>query len=125
MHVIVKNYRSIWLAGKLGFEPGASARQVTASRGHWALAVRMAKLHGVNRTVLAFGLDRQYLQRQIASLDAPAQGLTSCPAFVPLSTPNLTRKECRIDLDNGAAATMRVQSSGYTRPISRHCARGF
>ena len=33
MHVIVKNYRSIWLAGKLGFEPGARARQVTASRG--------------------------------------------------------------------------------------------
>lgn len=94
-------------------------------RALWALAVRMANLHGVNRTVLAFGLDRQYLQRRIASTGAPAEGLASTPAFVPLPTPNLTRKECRIELDNGAGATMRVQFSGYDAADLEALSRGF
>jgi hypothetical protein len=77
----------------------------------WAIAVRMAKLYGVNRTVLAFGLDRQYLQRHIATTAAPAQA--NNPAFVELPPANLAVKECRLELDNGAGATMRVQFTGY------------
>jgi hypothetical protein len=60
----------------------------------WALAVRMARLHGLNRTAVAFGLDRQYLQRRIVTMDAPAQTQTSSPVFVELPRANLARKEC-------------------------------
>jgi hypothetical protein len=83
----------------------------------------MAKLHGVNRTVLAFGLDRQYLQRRIATTATPAQA--NSPAFVELPPANLAGKVCRLELDNGAGATMSLQLTGYDAADLEALSRSF
>jgi hypothetical protein len=94
-------------------------------RALWALAVRMAQLHGVNRTALAFGLDRKYLQRRIAAAAGPVAQLKPGPAFVELPGANLAAKECRIELDNGAGVTMRVQVFGYDAADLEALSRSF
>lgn len=91
----------------------------------WALAVQMAKLHGLNRTAVAFGLDRQYLQRRLATMDTPAQAQMSSPAFVELPRAKLARKECHLELDNGAGASMRVQFIDYDAADLEALSRGF
>jgi len=91
----------------------------------WALAVRMARLHGLNRTSLAFGLDRRYLQRRIAATDVSAQAPTNSPVFVELPRANLARKECHLKLDNGTGAIMRVQLIDYDAGDLEVLSRGF
>jgi hypothetical protein len=93
-------------------------------RALWALAVRMAQSHGINGTARAFGLERQYLQRRLTAA-GPVQAPTSSPAFVELTPANLVAKECLIELDNGAGATMRVQFSGYDAADLEALSRSF
>jgi hypothetical protein len=77
----------------------------------WDLAVRLAKLHGVSRTATALGLDYYGLQRRTKAVAAPAP--SSNPAFVEVQAPIVAGKECRLEFDNGAGATLRVQLAGY------------
>jgi hypothetical protein len=77
----------------------------------WDLAVRLAKVHGVSRTAAALGLDYYGLQRRTGAVAVPAQ--SSIPAFVELPAPILVGKQCRLEFDNGAGATMRVHLVGY------------
>lgn len=89
----------------------------------WALAVQLAKTHGVSRTAAVLSLDYYILQRRIASAAAPTQA--SNPAFAELPPPILVGKECRLELDNGAGATMRVQLVGYDAADIEALSRSF
>src|SRR5271165_319403 len=72
----------------------------------WTLAVRLAKAHGVSRTAAALGLDYYSVQKRTGAAAATPRSDRS--AFVELTSPVLVGKECRLELDNGAGATMRV-----------------
>lgn len=77
----------------------------------WALAVRLVNRHGVSRTATALGLDYYSLkERSEAAVSEPQ---SSGPAFVELPSPVLVGKQCLVELDNGAGASMRVQLVGY------------
>jgi hypothetical protein len=89
----------------------------------WALAARLAKTHGVSRTAGALGLDYYGLKKRAASAAIPPQ--SSGPAFVEFSSPVMVAKQCRVELDNGSGATMRVQLVGYDAADIEALARGF
>jgi hypothetical protein len=77
----------------------------------WDLATRLAKTHGVSRTATALGLDYYSLKKRAepAANEPPSSG----PAFVELTAPVLVGKQCRLELDDGAGATLRVHLVGY------------
>jgi hypothetical protein len=77
----------------------------------WALAVRLAKTHGVSRTATALGLDYYSLKKRVEA--AAGQAPSSGPAFVELPVPVMVGKQCLLELDHGAGVTMRVQLVGY------------
>jgi hypothetical protein len=77
----------------------------------WALAVRLVNRHGVSRTATALGLDYYSLKERVEAAASVPQ--SSSPAFVELPSPLVVGKQCLVELDNGAGATMRVQLVGY------------
>jgi hypothetical protein len=77
----------------------------------WALASQLANVHGVSRTARVLGLDYYSLQKRAGAVAAQAR--SSAPAFVELPSPVIAGKQCQLELDNGAGATMRVQLVGY------------
>ena len=89
----------------------------------WDLAVRLAKVHGVSRTATALGLDYYGLQRRTGAVAAPTQ--SSNPTFLELPAPILAGKECRLEFDNGAGATLRVQLVGYDAADVEALSRSF
>ena len=89
----------------------------------WDLAVRLAKLHGVSRTAAALGLDYYGLQRRTGAVVVPAP--SSNPAFVEVQAPIVAGKECRLEFDNGAGATLRVQLVGYDAADVEALSRSF
>ena len=111
--------------GRSRFQAWRSKRKLgeRIPRPLWDLAVRLAKLHGVSRTATALGVDYYGLQRRVGTVAAPAQ--PSNPAFVELSTPILVGKECRLEFDNGAGATLRVQLVGYDAADVEALSRSF
>jgi hypothetical protein len=89
----------------------------------WDLAVRLAKLHGVSRIATELRLDYYTLQRRAGAAATPAP--SSHPAFVEVSAPILGGKECRLEFDNGAGATLRVQLVGYDAADVEALSRSF
>jgi hypothetical protein len=89
----------------------------------WAMAIRLTKSHGVSRTSAALGLDYYSLKKRAEGAVAPRQ--SSGPAFLELTPPVLVAKQCRLELDNGSGATMRVQLVGYDPADLEALARGF
>jgi hypothetical protein len=89
----------------------------------WALAARLAKAHGVSRTAGALGLDYYGLQKRAGAIAAPAR--SSAPAFIELPSPVMAGKQCQLELDNGAGATMRVQLVGYDAADIEALSRSF
>jgi hypothetical protein len=89
----------------------------------WALATRLAKVHGVSRTAAALGLD-YYRLKELATA-AASEPHSSGPAFLELTPPVLVAKQCRFELDNGAGATMRVQLVGYDAAELEALSRSF
>ena len=89
----------------------------------WALAVRLAKTHGVSRTAATLGLDYYSLKKRAESAALPPQ--SSGPAFVELTSPVMVAKQCRFELDNGSGATMRVQLVGYDAADVEALSRSF
>ena len=77
----------------------------------WALAVRLVATHGLSRTAAALAVDYYSLKKQVAG--AAAQPRANAPAFVEVSAPLVVGKQARLELDNGAGATLRVQLLGY------------
>jgi hypothetical protein len=89
----------------------------------WTLAVRLAKVHGVSRTVAALGLDYYSLQKRVEAAFAPPR--SSGPAFVELTAPVLAARQCRFELDNGSGTTLCVQLVGYDATDLEALARSF
>jgi hypothetical protein len=77
----------------------------------WTMATRLANAHGVSRTAAALGLDYYRLKERAEAAGSEPQ--SSGPAFVELTSPVMGAKRCRLELDNGSGATMRVQLVGY------------
>ena len=77
----------------------------------WTLAVRLAKAHGVSRTAAALGLDFYSVQKRAEAAATPPP--SDRPAFVELTSPVLVARQCRLELDIGSGATMRVELVGY------------
>jgi hypothetical protein len=77
----------------------------------WALAVGLAKVHGVSRTATALGMDYYSLKNraEAAVAEPPAAG----SLFVELPAPPVVSKQCLFELNNAAGATLRVQLLGY------------
>ena len=89
----------------------------------WAMATRLAKVHGVSRTATVLGLDYYRLKEraEVAATEPPSSG----PAFLELTPPVLVAKQCRFELDNGTGATMRVQLVGYDATEIEALSRSF
>lgn len=89
----------------------------------WDLAVGLARTHGISRTAIALGLDYYSLRKRV---EVPLAGPQStAPSFVELPSPIRVGKECRIELDNGAGATMRVHLVGYDAADVEALSRSF
>ena len=95
----------------------------------WALAVQLAKGHGVSRTAAVLGLDYDRLKKRAEVVTSESQitreAPSSPPAFVELPAPVLVGKQCLVELDNGAGATMRVHLVGYDAADLEALARSF
>jgi hypothetical protein len=89
----------------------------------WALAVRLAKTHGLSRTAIALRLDYYSLKKQVEA--TARQPPSSEAAFVELPAPVVVGKQCLFELDNGAGATRRVQLIGYDLAEVERLARSF
>jgi hypothetical protein len=89
----------------------------------WGVAVRLAKVHGVSRTAAVLCLDYYRLKEQAEAVATPPQ--PNGPAFVELTPPVLVAKQCRLELDNGSGATMRVQLVGYDAADVEALSRSF
>ena len=89
----------------------------------WALAVRLANVHGVSHTAAVLGLDYYTLKKQAEAVTGESP--SSPPAFVELPAPVTAAKRCRLELDNGSGATMRVQLVGYDAADIEALSRGF
>jgi len=89
----------------------------------WALAVRLVNRHGVSRTATALRLDYYSLKERAESVSNKPP--SKAPAFVELPAPAVLGKQCLVELDNGAGASMRVQLVGYDAADMEALARSF
>jgi hypothetical protein len=89
----------------------------------WALAVRLAKTHGLSRTALALRLDYYSLKKHLEA--AAGQRSSSRPAFVELSAPVVVGKQCLFELNHGTGTSRRVQLLGYELADVERLARSF
>jgi hypothetical protein len=90
----------------------------------WRLAVQLVRSHGISRTATVLGLDYYSLKKQ-AEAATRRQPSPSTPAFVELSSSIGLGKQCRLELDNGAGAHLRVQLTGYDAADLEVLARCF
>jgi hypothetical protein len=88
----------------------------------WAVAVRLAKVHGAGRTAEVLGLDHGRLKARAEAGDGEPR--SSGPAFVELPSP-VVAKAGVFEFDNGAGVTVRVQLVGYDAADVEALARGF
>lgn len=77
----------------------------------WALAVRLAKKHGICRTATVLRLDYYSLKKQVEAVSD--QGPSGSAAFVELASPVVVGKQCLFEQVRGAGAAKRVQLVGY------------
>jgi len=89
----------------------------------WAVAVQIARTHGVSRTAATLRLDFYGLKKRVEADTSPDQ--PSQPPFVELTPPLLLAKQCHLELDNGSGVTIRVQLVGYDAADIEALARGF
>ncbi len=90
----------------------------------WTLAVKLADVHGLNRTASALRLDYYTLKRRVESKNSHTRSAT--PAFVEFSPPPVVApRECVIDLEDHSGATMRVHLRGCEVPDLVALGRSF
>jgi hypothetical protein len=87
------------------------------------MAVGLARSHGVSRTAIALGLDYYSVRKRVEG--AVVKPRSDAPSFVQLPPPIRVGKECRLELDNGAGATMRVHLVGYDAADVEALSRSF
>jgi hypothetical protein len=77
--------------------------------------VKLAACHGLNRTASVLRLDYYSLQRRVES--TASQARSSAPAFLELSPlPAAAPRECVIEFEDGAGASIRVHLRGGDAP---------
>jgi hypothetical protein len=77
----------------------------------WAAAVEAARLHGVNPTAIALGLDYNRLKKRTRSRSRSTRGeKAKSPSFMELIVPPETRhfRECTVELENARGAKMKI-----------------
>jgi hypothetical protein len=89
----------------------------------WALAVGLVIRHGVSRTAAVLGLDYYSLKKRAEGTADPPK--SNSPAFVELPSPVVVGKQCLVEMDNGAGASMRVQLVGYDAADIQALSRSF
>jgi hypothetical protein len=99
-------------------EPGSRIPQTL-----WDMAVGLARTHGVSRTATVLGLDYYSVRKRVEA--AGVRSRSDAPSFVELPSPIRVGKECRLELDNGAGATMRVHLMGYDAADVEALSRSF
>ena len=111
--------------GRARFQAWRTRRKVGTRipRTLWAVAVRLAKTHGVCRAATTLGLDYYSLKKRTESPATPPQ--SGGPAFVEFTAPAMVAKQCQFEFDNGYGATMRLQLVGYEVADIEALARGF
>jgi hypothetical protein len=78
----------------------------------WQAAVELAWEHGVAKTSRELGLDYYSLERRLRARPRPQ----ASPAFVELRGPALgPAPECRLELEDGRGARLRVELTGSAR----------
>jgi hypothetical protein len=109
-------------AGERRFRAWRRRRQVGSRipQPLWALAVRLAKAHGVARTSSVLRLDYYSLKKRLEAAGGHSRGGSkkaaadsNAPAFVELPTSVMARQQCLLEVDNGTGATLRLQLTGY------------
>jgi len=79
--------------------------------GLWAAAVDAARLHGVNPTAIALGLDYNHLKERTRSVRRRTRGeIAKSPSFMELIVPPDGPHfwECMIELENARGVKMRI-----------------
>ena len=66
-----------------------------------------------------------YRLKNRAAAAAASEPQPSGPAFVELTPPALVAKQCQLEFDNGAGATLRVQLVGYDAADVEALSRSF
>jgi hypothetical protein len=110
--------RSRFQAWREKREPGSRIPQDL-----WDMAVGLARTHGVSRTATVLGLDYYSVRKRVETAVAKPQVTAS--SFVELPSPVRVGKECRLELDNGTGATMRVHLVGYESADVEAVTRSF
>jgi hypothetical protein len=89
----------------------------------WAIAVQLAKIHGVSRTAAALRLDYYGLKQRgedVATPSSPAH-----PSFVEVTPAPLLARQCRLEFENRSGVVIRVQLVGYDAADLEALSRGF
>src|SRR2546425_535384 len=77
----------------------------------WASAAEAARLHGINPTAIALGLDYNHLKRRmrLAQRNTRRKGAKAA-SFVELIVPRESRhlSDCTIELENARGAKMKI-----------------
>ena len=88
----------------------------------WQAAAEVANEHGVAKTSRELGLDYYALERRLRSRRRPKVS----PAFVELRGPALgPAPECRLELEDGRGARLRVELTGSARAELESLARAL
>jgi hypothetical protein len=75
----------------------------------WAAAVEAARLHGVNPTAIALGLDYNHLKERTRSARrSTRRKKAKSPSFMELIVAPETRRECTMELENTRGAKMKI-----------------
>ena len=95
----------------------------------WAAAVTVAKTYGVNRTARTLRLAYYSLKERVERESAATAGASALPATVPfielVTSPSTGSYQCRLKLENGDGAKMRVQLRSVAMPDLAAISRSF
>jgi hypothetical protein len=89
----------------------------------WAIAVKLAKVHGVGRTAAVLRLDYYSLKRHAEDLATPNS--PAPPPFVEVTPPILLSRQCRLEFEDRSGVVIRVQLVGYDAADIEALSRGF
>jgi hypothetical protein len=95
----------------------------------WAAAVTVAKTYGVNRTARTLRLAYYSLKERVEREAAANAGASAMPAAAPfielVTSPSAGSCQCRLELENGDGAKMRIRVRSVTMPDLAAISRSF
>jgi len=95
----------------------------------WAAAAALAKTYGVNRTARTLRLAYYSLKERVEREGAATAGASAIPATSPfielVASPSAGSCKCRLEMENGDGAKMRIQLRSVTMPDLAAISRSF